>query len=119
MIVGVGIHLVDIGDFKWKVRQHPQLLADLFSPVEHSRMLRTTGEHLSAAWAVKQAVAQALSVPDEADWHACEITDWEGLVDVVVHETWRDSMPTDSDGAIHVSVSYSAGQAVAVAIIEG
>ncbi len=122
LILGVGIDVVAVERFSESLSRTPGLARRLFAPAE---LLSTSGSprrpvSLAGRFAVKEAVAKALGVPQGMKWHDCR---------VISHDSGRPELVTTGTvlaaaGALGVttwrmSLSHDAGIAAAVVIAIG
>jgi holo-[acyl-carrier protein] synthase len=116
VIVGVGIDVVDIARFTYRLEANPRLGERLFTPEE----LGLRPESMAARFAAKEALAKALGAPVGLRWtDATVVRADDGRPHLRVTGTVRARADFLGVTALHVSLSHDAGIASAVVVAEG
>lgn len=115
MIVGVGVDVVDVARFSATVERTPALLDRLFTDDERD----LPPASLAARFAVKEALAKALSSPGGLRWHDAWVPASGGRPPRL-HVAGTVQARADELGVarFHLSISHDAGIAAAVVIAE-
>jgi holo-[acyl-carrier protein] synthase len=121
-IVAVGIDVVAIDRFAASMVRTPGLADRLFSPAEQltPRGHRRGPASLAARFAVKEAAAKALGVPDGLEWHDCRVvSETTGRPRLEVTDTVAAAAAALGVLDWRISISHDAGIAAAVVIALG
>ena len=115
MIVGVGIDVVDVARFVAVLERAPALRDRLFTAEERE----LPAASLAARFAVKEAVAKALSSPGGMRWHDAWVPASGGRPPEL-HVVGTVKARADALGVarFHLSISHDAGIAAAVVVAE-
>lgn len=105
MIRGVGVDIVEVTRIR-DAMVHPRFVERILTPAERSREL--TVDYVAGRWAVKEAVAKAVSIT--LRWHDLEVVNDPDGRPVV---RFLASAPI---GDVHVSISHEKGHAVGFAV---
>jgi len=123
MIQGIGIDIVEIKEIEESI-QNDAFQQKVFTPAEINAVerYRNKAEHLAGKFAVKESFMKAIGagLRQEVWFTQIEVlNDESGKPQVQI--TGEAGKRLDENGAknIHVSISHSAGVAVAVVILEG
>jgi holo-[acyl-carrier protein] synthase len=118
-IVGIGVDVVDLARFAGVVERTPEILDRLFTQAEqhsaegHQLPLMS----LAGRFAVKEAVAKALSAPAGMEWHDCEVSNG-GQPIISVSNTVAAVAEALGVTTWHVSLSHDGPVAIAYVIAE-
>lgn len=118
-IVGIGVDVVDLARFAGVVERTPEILNRLFTRAEqHSAEgHQLPMMSLAGRFAVKEAVAKALSAPAGMDWHDCEVSNG-GQPKLTVTNTVASVADALGVTDWHVSLSHDGPVAIAYVIAE-
>lgn len=118
-IVGIGVDVVDLARFAGVVERTPEILNRLFTKAEqHSAEgHQLPMMSLAGRFAVKEAVAKALSAPAGMDWHDCEVSNG-GQPKLTVTNTVASVADALGITDWHVSLSHDGPVAIAYVIAE-
>ena len=115
MIVGVGIDACGIARFEQTLERTPGIRDRLFAPAERDLPVHS----LAGRFAVKEALAKALSSPGGLSWTDAWVPATNGRPpQLSVTGTVAARMAELGVSRLHVSLSHDAGLAVAVVIAE-
>jgi len=121
LIEGIGIDIVELSRFKRTIDDwDEQFLDKIFTPNElkYSKSKFRSVQHLAARFAVKEAVAKALSkgLTGGFSWKDVEVeNDESGKPNVILHGHLKEVI---NNRNIFISISHSENVVVAVAVIE-
>jgi len=125
MIVGVGIDLVDIPEFRDRLAgpTGEALIEELFRPDEaaYARTQRHSWENLAARLAAKEAAFKALGagLSQGLRWRDVEVRREEsGAVSLALHGKARVMAEDKNVKGCKVSLSHSRSAAIAIVIME-
>ncbi len=124
MIVSVGVDIVDVGRVQRLLDRHGQpFLERVFTPEERTYCLAgpRPGERLAARFAAKEAVMKCLGTGHArgVGFHQIEVLRRpSGEVAVALRGAAQDVGQQLGIGRIHLSLSHTAGQAIAFAVAE-
>lgn len=115
MIVGVGVDVVDVARFVAALERTPALRDRLFTEVERG----LPPASLAARFAVKEAVAKALSSDGGLRWHDAWVPASGGRPpELHVEGTVKARADELGVARFHLSISHDAGIAAAVVVAE-
>ena len=124
MILGIGIDIVEIE----RIRDSHQKLGNHFierfllsSEIEYCLRHKDPSPNLAARFAAKEAISKAFGtgICAELGWHDMEIVRYEnGKPYVILHGKGKELLDAQRGNVIHLSLSHTAHQATAMAIIE-
>jgi len=122
LIIGVGIDIVDIDDFRKRLT--PGLEAELFLPPEreYASSMARPWENLAVRFAAKEAAFKALGtgLSGGIRWHDVEIVrDGTGRVSLRFHGRAGELAAGLEVRGQHLSMSHSRHSAIAVVMLEG
>lgn len=122
MIIGLGIDIVDVEDFR--ARMDDALVQELFLPDEsgYALSMARPWEHLAARFAAKEAAFKALGagLKQGLRWHDAEIIRRSsGMVELRLEGAARSRAGELGVSASHLSLSHTRSTAVAVVVMEG
>lgn len=122
MIVGVGIDIVDLEDFR--ARLSDALIAELFLPGEtdYATSRARPWESFAVRFAAKEATMKALGagLAQGMRWSDIEVVrDDTGRVELVLRGAALELSREKGARSMRLSVSHSSRSAVAVVILEG
>lgn len=122
MIVGVGIDIVDLEEFR--ARLSDDLVADVFLPaeIEYASSRARPWESFAARFAAKEAAMKALGagLAQGMRWRDIEVVrDAAGQVELALRGAALELSREKGTLSTSLSVSHSARSAVAVVILEG
>jgi holo-[acyl-carrier protein] synthase len=121
MIIGVGVDLVDIDEFRGRLND--ELIEELFLPDEaaYARTQRRSWENLAARLAAKEAAFKALGagLSQGQRWRDVEVRREEsGAVSLALHGKARELADKKTVKGCKVSLSHSRSAAIAIVIME-
>lgn len=121
LIVGVGVDIVDLEDFRARLSE--ELIADVFLPAEidYASSRARPWESFAVRFAAKEAAMKALGagLAQGIRWGDIEvIRDASGLVELVLRGAALDRSKEIGSVSARLSVSHSSRSAVAVVILE-
>ena len=121
LIVGLGIDMVDLGEFRKRLSD--ELIAELFLPAEidYCRTQHRFWENFGARFAAKEAVFKALGAGLEQGlrWHDVEVVrSSEGPVSVVLTGPARKAADRLQVTRSFISLSHCRDAALAAALLE-
>ncbi|MBN1434719.1 4'-phosphopantetheinyl transferase superfamily protein [Candidatus Fermentibacterales bacterium] len=120
MILGVGIEIVDVPELREKLDGSFESGIFLASELDYARSLLRPWEHIAARLAAKRALWKALGASPGASMLDVEVTRRaNGEVGISLHGEARRIAIEAGVAACHVSLSHTAGMAVAVVLTEG
>ena len=124
MILGIGIDTIEIE----RIRDSHQKYGDRFIerillPTEIDYCLRhkDPAPSLAARFAAKEAISKAFGtgISAELGWHDMEVAKRDsGAPYVILHGTSHALLQSRGGGVIHLSLSHTAHQATAMALLE-
>ena len=123
MIIGVGIDIVDIEEFR--KRLSPELEDELFLPSEkaYASAMARSWENYAVRLAAKEAAFKALGagLSQGMGWKDVEVTrnDGTGRVALRFHGRAEEIAGERNVIASHLSMSHSRRSAIAVVLLEG
>jgi holo-[acyl-carrier protein] synthase len=122
VIVGVGIDIVDLEEFR--ARLSDDLVADVFLPaeIEYASSRALPWESFAARFAAKEAAMKALGagLAQGMRWRDIEVVrDAAGQVELALRGAALELSREKGTLSTSLSVSHSARSAVAVVILEG
>jgi holo-[acyl-carrier protein] synthase len=122
VIVGVGIDIVDLEEFR--ARLSDDLVADVFLPaeIEYASSRARPWESFAARFAAKEAAMKALGagLAQGLRWRDIEVVrDAAGQVELALRGAALELSREKGTLSTSLSVSHSARSAVAVVILEG
>jgi holo-[acyl-carrier protein] synthase len=122
VIVGVGIDIVDLEEFR--ARLSDDLVADVFLPaeIEYASSRARPWESFAARFAAKEAAMKALGagLAQGMRWRDIEVVrDAAGQVELALRGAALELSREKGTLSTSLSVSHSARSAVAVVILEG
>jgi holo-[acyl-carrier protein] synthase len=125
MILGLGIDVVEVRriDAVWK-RHGARFLDRVLLPAESAYCLghKDPAAFIAARFAAKEAVSKAFGcgIGPSLGWHDIEVRRKEsGEPHVVLHGKGRELFARRQASALHLSLTHTAGNSAAVAILEG
>lgn len=122
MILGTGIDIIAVGRMTRAMKNHEgRLEARLFTDAERAycRARARPEEHFAARFAAKEAVLKALGVPSGLSWHELEVVnEVGGAPRIVLHGLAATAAERAGVRKLHLSLSHSDGNAVAMVIAE-
>ncbi len=124
MILGVGIDIIEVDRIRRTWQQHGERFMHRIlceSEIDYCIAQSDPGPSLAARFAAKEAVSKAFGTGIGAalGWHDIEILrQASGQPLVLLHGKGVPLLQERGGRRIHLSLSHSAGQAVAVAILE-
>ncbi len=117
-VIGVGIDVCDIERFGVSLERTPGLRERLFTPDEATRPLAS----LAARFAAKEAISKAFGtgISAELGWLDMEVARRDtGAPYVILHGKGKELLEARGGSNVHLSLSHTAHQATAMAILEG
>jgi len=123
MIQGIGIDIVEIKEIEESI-QNDAFQRKVFTPAEINAVerYRNKAEHLAGKFAVKESFMKAIGagLRQEVWFTQIEVlNDESGKPQVQVTGEAKERLERSGAKNIHISISHSAGVAVAVVILEG
>ena len=124
MILGVGIDIIEVDRIRRAWQQHGERFMHRIlcgSEIDYCIAQSDPGPSLAARFAAKEAVSKAFGTGIGAalGWHDIEVLrQASGQPLVLLHGKGVPLFQERGGRRIHLSLSHSAGQAVAVAILE-
>jgi holo-[acyl-carrier protein] synthase len=124
MIFGIGIDLIEIERIQQNLEKHGSRFEEkVFTPTERAycRSMPIPAQHYAARFAAKEAFLKALGTgwAKGITWQDVGIENLpSGMPRLVVTGRAREIAEERGVGAMHVSLSHSRGNAVAVAVLE-
>ena len=124
MIVGIGIDTVEIGHIRDSHERHgDRFIERILLPAEIDYCLRhkDPAPSLAARFAAKEAISKAFGtgISAELGWHDMEVAKRDsGAPYVILHGTGQALLESRGGGVIHLSLSHTAHQATAMALLE-
>jgi holo-[acyl-carrier protein] synthase len=121
MIRGVGVDVVEIGRMQETINRWGEtFLQKIFTEreISYANTHKNPTHHIAARFAVKEAVAKALSIGWSGGfrWKDVEVAnDPSGKPDVALYGSLKDHL---AGSHVHVSISHSESVVVAFAVIE-
>lgn len=125
MILGTGIDIIDVGRIEgaWKKFGDRFLRRILLAPeIEYCLSNKSAGPFLAARFAGKEAVSKAFGtgIGAQLGWQDIEICRKKsGEPYIVLHGKGKTLLRKRGGATMHISLSHTATQAAAVAILEG
>ena len=125
MIIGIGVDIVDVGRIDGSIARHGEhFLQRVFTANEiaYCAPMREPGPHYAARFAAKEAVAKAFGtgIGEKMSFLEIEVCRAEsGAPSIVLHGATGDFANECGVSKIHLSLSHTAGCAVAQVVIEG
>jgi holo-[acyl-carrier protein] synthase len=118
----VGVDLVAVQAFQERFEHRDQVLAGVFCEAERAYCLaqRSPWMHLAARFAAKEAALKALGsgLAGAMSWRDVEVTrDEAGTPGLVFHGVVAEALAKEGLHGASVSLSHSAGQAIAVVLL--
>lgn len=124
MIVAVGIHIVDLADFRKNLSE--EFISAVFLPDETSYAVSRARRHESFAgrFAAKKAVATALGVDEcgpDLNFQEAEVqrNSGSGEVGIRLHGRLAELAEQRHVGDVRVSISHCGTNAVAIVVLSG
>lgn len=119
-VVGVGVDTIEIGRFADALTRRPRLAERCFTPGEaaYCRSRAFPAQHFAGRFAAKEAVGKALGV-GMTRWREVEVVRERGAPAVRLHGRYARIARARGVERIHLSMSHSRTDAVAVAVCEG
>ncbi len=124
MIVGIGIDLVEVSRIEASLAKHGERFQDrILCPDEsaYCRQFRQPAQHVAARFAAKEAVAKAFGtgLGAKIGWRDIEVRRREsGEPTVVLHGNAQTLLQERGGRRVLLSLSHTAHNAIAIAIIE-
>jgi holo-[acyl-carrier protein] synthase len=124
MSFGIGIDLIEIERIQQNLEKHGSRFEEkVFTPTERAycRSMPIPAQHYAARFAAKEAFLKALGTgwAKGITWQDVGIENLpSGMPRLVVTGRAREIAEERGVGAMHVSLSHSRGNAVAVAVLE-
>ena len=121
MVFGIGIDLIEIDRIKNSIeRIGDNFLNKIFTNVEikYSSSKGFPYQHYAARFAAKEAIAKALSTPDNKgfNWHDIEVFNEDnGYPSAVLYGKMKSILGSDKE--LKISISHSEKYATCVAIV--
>jgi holo-[acyl-carrier protein] synthase len=125
MILGIGIDTVEIG----RIRDSHQRLGDRFierillpAEIDYCLKHKDPAPSLAARFAAKEAISKAFGtgITAELGWHDMEVARRDtGAPYVILHGKGKELLEARGGSIVHLSLSHTAHQATAMAILEG
>lgn len=124
MILGLGIDVCAVERMRdIRLRHGDVFIERVYTEAERAHAgqgKKVTDERLAARWAAKEAAIKALGAPEGLRWHDMEVrNDEEGAPSLVLAGAAKDRADALGVARTIISISHSAGVAVAVVILEG
>ncbi len=113
MIIGIGVDVVNLDRFAATLRRTPTVRDRVLTPTEATLPL----DSMAARFAAKEALAKALGVPGDLNWHDAEVTSG-GKPEFVLSGSVHQRMVELGARHCHLSLSHDAGVAVAMVVVE-
>jgi holo-[acyl-carrier protein] synthase len=124
MIVGIGIDLVEVQRIEnaWK-RFGDRFLGRILLPEETAYCLthKSPAPFLAARFAAKEAVSKAFGtgIGPSLGWHDIEVRHKEsGAPYIIMHGKGQDLLQARNANVVHISLTHTATNSAAVAILE-
>ncbi len=124
MILGVGIDIIEVDRIRQAWRQHGERFLHrilLQAEADYCSTQSDPGPSLAARFAAKEAVSKAFGTGIGAalGWHDIEVLRQpSGQPQILLHGKGARLLQERGGRLVHLSLSHSAGQAVAMAILE-
>ncbi len=124
MILGVGVDIIEVERIQGACDRHgDRFLKRILhaSEIKYCQGFSLPGPHLAARFAAKEAISKAFGTGIGADlgWQDMEVAHRpSGQPYVILHGKGKALMEQRSAGQLHLTLSHTRGNAVAVAILE-
>jgi holo-[acyl-carrier protein] synthase len=123
-VIGVGVDLVDVSDFRKRVKRNPKFLGHVFSSAEKEwcEAYFDPGERYSARFAAKEAFYKALpfQVQNKIDWKDIEIVPGpNGKPEVLPSEKCHVLLKQIGVERVLLSLSQESGMAISFIVLCG
>lgn len=118
-IVGIGVDVVDLVRFENVLERTPGILDRLFTTAEQKSAEghQLPVQSLAGRFAVKEAVAKALSAPAGLNFHDCEVSNG-GAPTITISGSVLEVAEAAGVTHWHVSISHDGPVAIAYVIAE-
>lgn len=118
-IVGIGVDVVDLVRFENVLERTPGILDRLFTKAEQkgAEGHQLPVQSLAGRFAVKEAVAKALSAPAGLNFHDCEVSNG-GAPTITISGSVLEVAEAAGVTHWHVSISHDGPVAIAYVIAE-
>ncbi|MCY1035382.1 holo-ACP synthase [Corallococcus sp. BB11-1] len=122
MVIGIGVDLCEIDRLSRALqRDEGRFEARVFTPAERAycRKHAQPGQHFAARFAAKEAVIKALGAPEGLRWHEMEVLNsTEGKPELKLSGATHLLAARLGIRCFHVSLSHTAGFAIAMVVAE-
>ena len=125
MILGIGIDIIEIG----RIRDSHERLGDRFierillpAEIDYCLNHKDPAPSLAARFAAKEAISKAFGtgISAELGWLDMEVARRDtGAPYVILHGKGKELLEARGGSNVHLSLSHTAHQATAMAILEG
>ncbi|WP_257449070.1 holo-ACP synthase [Archangium lipolyticum] len=123
MVIGIGIDLCEIGRLSKALERHDGRFEErVFTEAERTycRGRKQPGQHFAARFAAKEAVIKALGAPEGLHWHELEVLSApDGKPELRLSGAAHQIAQQLGIHRFKLSLSHSAGFAVAMVVAEG
>ena len=114
MTNSIGIDIVDVKDFKKRIRRTPSLKKRLFTEYEVSYCSKKGIEHLAGRFAVKEAFAKACNL-NNLSWNDVEVRNLpSGKPHLVINQRVKNKLKIKE---VEISISHTKHIAVGVVML--